>query len=96
MLNLQHRRLSLSFPRRAIFQNPMHILPMKHIIHMSPLLLIVVQIVYRHRLSGLPVPVDQLLEHDWITGRNINLPLVQPTSTVGGAGDRGPDFAGVV
>jgi hypothetical protein len=97
MVNNQLRRRPFPFlPQRRILQHGMHILSMKHVVHISPPLLIVIQIIHTHRLPRLPVPIDQLLQHDWVTLGNINPPLVQPSSPVRRAGHGCAYFAGEI
>jgi hypothetical protein len=62
--------------------------------HPSPLILIIRQIVFAQHLSSLPIMPDQLLQHDRLAERDVDVPFLKPPSAVGGATYRCTDFAG--
>lgn len=63
---------------------------------MSPLLLVISQIVDADGLASLPIPPDQLPQDDGIALCDIDPPVVQPVGSVCGAGDGGAHLAGKV
>lgn len=94
MIHDQLRRRPLTLlVQRTVLQHGMHVLPVEHVVHVSPPLLVVVEIVHAHGLAGLPVAVDQLLEHNGVPLRDVDIPFVQPPRAVRRARDRCADLA---
>lgn len=97
MIDEEFRRASFSLLlQRTLFQHLVHILPMKHVVDMSPALLVIVERVDADRLARPPVAVDELAEHNRIALLDIDTPLVKPTGAVCGARDRGTHLTGEV
>ena len=60
-------------------------MPMKHVIDITPALLVIVELIHADGFACFPVVVDELAEHNRIPFLNVDFPLVKPASAIRGA-----------
>lgn len=70
----------------------MHVLPVKHVVDIPPLLFVIFQVVVVQDLPRLPVSHDKVHEDHRLHVRDVNFPLSEPLCAVGSARDRRADF----
>lgn len=78
---------TISWPGRSFHEHRMHILSVEHVIHMTPPLFIVCQVVDIGLVSSLPVAIDELSQDHRVSLLDVNAPFMQPSSSVCGAAD---------
>ena len=93
MIDDQLRRRAIAGPHSAVLQHGVHVLPMKHVVDISPALFVVVEVVDANGLAGLPIAVDELLEHHGVALGYVDAPFVKPARAVSRARYRGADLS---
>ena len=61
----------------------MHVLAMKHIVDISPAVLVVGKVIDTDGFPSSPVAVDEFTQYHRITTGDIYIPFMQPSSAVG-------------
>lgn len=69
---------------------------MEHVVDVTPSLFIVVQVIDTDWLSRFPISINELFKDNRIAFGNVDIPLMQPASPVGGTRDGGAYFASKV
>lgn len=78
---------TLSWASRSFHEHGMHILSVEHVIHMTPPLFIICQVIDIGLVSGLPVTINELSQDHRVSLLVVHAPFMQPSSPVRGTAD---------